>query len=57
MTTHCPTCDARLVLCGTTLDTHTALYCCTGVITHWWQPEQLIVFRESEPVEVQQELL
>jgi hypothetical protein len=52
----CPTCDARIVLCGTRIDDRQPLYCCTGVITHWWQREELVTFTEPAPVEVQQEL-
>ena len=56
MRNRCPTCDARLVLCGTAITTQQPLYCCTGLITHWWEPSQLIVFVEPEPLEVQQPL-
>lgn len=56
MLSRCPMCNARLVLCGTTIATQTPLYCCTGLITHWWEPAQLMVFRIPEPVEIQQSL-
>ena len=55
--TRCPTCDAPIVLCGTAIGTQEPLYCCTGVITHWWQREQLTTFEEPAPVEEQQELI
>lgn len=57
MINRCPTCDARLVRCGTAIDTQQPLYCCTGVITHWWQRSQLTTFDTPAPVETQQELL